>query len=102
LVQRWRWLGEFRSERQCCIMEGQRVATRLMGDLGRIVIPADMREALGWGIGKELEVVMNNLATRSIVIREVLLRCSLYQVESENLRKVEKGYVCSGCAAKIK
>jgi len=73
-----------------------------MGDLGRIVIPADMREALGWGIGKELEIVMSDISTRSIVIREVLLRCSLCRVESENLRKVESGYICPECTEKIK
>ena len=82
-------------------MEDPRAAVRLMGDLGRIVIPAEIREALGWGTGKELEIAMND-AERSVIIREVSHCCSLCREESEGLVNVGKGYICTQCAGKIR
>lgn len=72
-----------------------------MDDLGRIVIPADMREALGWGTGKKLEVLISDISAKTVIVREISLRCSLCREQTENLRKVEKGHVCPECAAKI-
>jgi len=76
-------------------------ATRSIDELGRIVIPADAREALGWGTGTKLEVAINDINVKSITVREVSPCCSLCRTESENLTKIEKGYVCQQCAAKI-
>jgi len=73
-----------------------------MDDLGRIVIPSDMREELGWGTGQKLEVVMNDIAAKTVVVREISLRCSLCREQTENLRGVEKGHVCPKCAVKIR
>jgi len=73
-----------------------------MDDLGRIVIPADMREALGWDTGKKLEIVMNDDPMEPIVLREALTRCSLCREEFRDLLPVEKGYVCPQCSAKVK
>ena len=85
-------------------MENQKAATRSMDDLGRVVIPGDIREALGWGNGTKLEVTISDVTVKTVVIREreTLPCCSLCREESENLVRVEKGYVCPECAAKIK
>ena len=82
-------------------MEEQK-ATRQMDELGRIVIPADIRESLGWGTGTKLEVVISDITVKSITIREVSPCCSLCRSESENLVQIEKGYVCEHCAEQVK
>ena len=79
-------------------MEGQK---RQLDELGRIVIPIDVRDPLGWGPGTKLEV-SSDIAARSITVREVTPRCSLCRVEFDDLVKVEKGYVCPSCAMKLK
>jgi len=42
-----------------------------MDDLGRIVIPRDIREAFGWGDGTKLEITITDITVKSIVVREV-------------------------------
>jgi len=83
-------------------MEKQMAVARQLDDLGRIVIPGSIREALGWGTGTRLEVAISDTPTKSIAVREVSARCSLCRKESENLAKVEKGHICQECFAKIK
>ena len=82
-------------------MEKQRTATRSMDGLGRVIIPADIREALGWGEGTKLEITINDITVKSIIIRESSPHCSLCRAKSENLLEIEKGYVCPECAAQI-
>jgi len=82
-------------------MEKQKAATRKLDELGRIVIPGDIREILGWGAGTRLEVEISDITVKSITIREVSVCCSLCRKESEDLIKVEKGHVCLKCSAKI-
>ena len=83
-------------------MANERVVTRQLDELNRIVIPADIREALGWGAGTKLEISLGDVATKSVTICGVSPCCTLCRSESENLLPVGKGYVCPGCAAKIK
>ena len=73
-----------------------------MDDLGRIVIPRDIREAFGWGDGTKLEITISDITVKSIVVREVSPCCSLCRAESENLMKIEKGHVCEQCAEQVK
>ena len=82
-------------------MEGQKSYPQ-MDELGRITIPADIRESLGWGTGTKLKVVINDITVKSIVVREVSPCCSLCRSESDSLLKVEKGYVCEQCTGKLK
>ena len=77
-------------------------ATRQMDELGRIVIPADIRESLGWGTGTKLEIVICDITVKSISIREISPCCSLCRAESENLVQIEKGYICEPCAEQVK
>ena len=83
-------------------MEKQKTVTRHLDELGRLVIPGDIREALEWGTGTKLEVAIADTAAKSVIVREVAPCCSLCRAESEGLLKVEEGYVCPVCAAKIK
>jgi len=72
-----------------------------MDELGRVVIPKGIREALGWGEGTKLEIAIGDITARSVVAREAWAHCSLCRAQSEDLLAVEKGYVCPSCAAKI-
>jgi len=82
-------------------MEVQKVA-RQLDELGRIVIPADIRETLGWETGTKLVIEINDIAVKSIVVRESVPGCSLCRSQSENLIKIEKGYICGQCAEKVR
>jgi len=72
-----------------------------MDGLGRIIIPADIRETLGWGEGTKLEIIINDITVKSITIREGSPHCSLCRGKSEDLLEIEKGYICYECAAQI-
>ena len=75
---------------------------RPLDDLGRIVIPGNMREVLGWKPGTRLEVLVRDAENKSITIREAFPRCSLCWKESEQLRQVENGLVCWECETLLK
>ncbi|MCL2578651.1 MAG: AbrB/MazE/SpoVT family DNA-binding domain-containing protein [Oscillospiraceae bacterium] len=80
---------------------GKQGIDRSMDDLGRVVIPRDIREEFGWGAGTKLEVVIKDVSVRSVTIRESTLRCSLCRQEAENLVKIEEGHICPQCSAKV-
>jgi len=82
-------------------MRNQKTVTRQMDELGRIVIPADIREAFEWGIGTRLEVAISDSTAKSIIIKEVFPCCSLCRKKSDCLMRIEKGYMCQGCLEKI-
>ena len=78
---------------------------RQLDEIGRIVIPADIREELEWGAGTNLEVSIKDNkdnAAKTIIIKEVHPCCSLCRKKSGNLEKIEKGYMCPECLIKIR
>ena len=83
-------------------MENQRGSTRTLDELGRVVIPGDIRETMGWGMGTRLEVEISDVNIKTITIREVSPCCSLCRTACEDLVEVEKGFVCPQCAGKIR
>ena len=80
-------------------MEGN--PTRQLDDLGRIVVPADIRESLGWGSGTRLEVMISDITVKTIILREVSPCCTLCRANVDDLIKVEKGYVCPACVEQL-
>jgi len=76
-------------------------ASRSIDDLGRFVIPINIRDELGWGQGTKLEVTISDLSAKEIAVREISPCCTLCRRESENLVAVERGYVCPLCSARI-
>ena len=86
-------------------MPKQKAAPRQMDELGRILIPADIREVLEWGVGTKLEISVRNSkdsTVKAITIKEVAPCCSLCRKKSGNLEKIEKGYMCPDCLIKIR
>ena len=72
-----------------------------MDELGRIVIPGDIRKALGWETSTKLEVISDSYL-KSVTIWEAFPRCTLCRKETENLVKVAQGYICPQCVAKVR
>ena len=83
-------------------MAERRAITRSIDELGRFVIPIDIRDAFGWGLGTKLEITISDTSAKAISVREISPCCSLCRKESEGLVKVERGYVCPKCTEKIK
>lgn len=82
-------------------MSKSNMQVRPLDDLGRIVIPGDMRELLGWKPGIRLELSVGDADNQSITIREAHPRCSLCWQESESLLPVANGFVCAQCRKSI-
>ena len=87
--------------RAVCEMD-QNAGLRLMDDLGRIVIPRNICDEFGWNAGTKLRATISDTHVKTVLIREPLPLCSLCRKESDSLMRVEKGYVCPLCTAKIK
>ena len=72
---------------------------RQIDPLGRIVVPADLRRALGWGVGQELEFVVSGhgeVTLRSVPVSACVFCGSLKDVVPHFDR-----YVCVTCVEKI-
>ena len=57
--------GPNQKRKVCDAVEGQRIVKRLMDDIGRIIIPADMREALDLIFVKGLAKNILNLGKKT-------------------------------------
>ena len=67
---------------------------------GRIKLPSEFRQALGWGTGTTLEVALTEKGAISIMER--WLCCSLCDTDDEHLLIVGRGHVCRECEAAIR
>ena len=83
-------------------MAAQKAITRPMDELGRIVIPIDIREAFGWNHGTKLEIAISETYADAIEIKQAFPCCTLCRKGCENLLRIEAGYICPQCSAKIK
>jgi len=98
---RW-WLHPPKSKAKGSVaMENQKAVPRSMDELGRVVVPRDIRESLGWGDGTRLEVAIIDITVKSIIVKEASPSCSLCRAKSKDLVEIEKGYICPECAAQI-
>jgi len=70
---------------------------RKVDELGRIVLPVEMRRALGLGPGDEVDIALDDSA---IVMRKVEARCT-FCGQTDDLRAFRGRQVCSSCAAEL-
>lgn len=68
----------------------------------RIVIPADIRKALGWVEKERMIISIHNPLDRSLLIRPEQARCSLCMVETEVLQAFHHGWICPSCWREIR
>ena len=79
-------------------MEDQKTIIRI-DDLGRIVLPIEARNAMGWGEKTPVEILVKS-ADKEIVLRSQAFACA-YCGASENLKSFQKKHICPACQAEI-
>ena len=70
---------------------------RKVDELGRIVLPVEIRRALGLATGDELDI---SLDEGTVVMRKVEARCT-FCAGSDDLRAFRGRQVCASCAAEL-
>lgn len=73
-------------------------AFRKIDELGRIVIPIDIRRKLGVNNGESLEIALQN---DTVILKKHHETC-IFCFESENLVNFEGKLVCEKCLEKLK
>ena len=71
---------------------------RSIDDLGRIVIPMEVRKTLGWGSGTPMEMQVDN---DTLIVSEYKIKCILCG-NDENLTEFMGKKLCEDCVEKIK
>jgi transcriptional pleiotropic regulator of transition state genes len=70
------------------------ITTRKIDELGRIVLPAELRTSLDVQAGDELDIYTD--ADGNIVLHKAVARCAFCK-EMSNLIHVSDKYICSSC-----
>jgi transcriptional pleiotropic regulator of transition state genes len=70
---------------------------RKVDELGRIVLPVEIRRALGLNAGDEVDISLDDTA---IVMRKVEARCTFCGGDSD-LRAFRGRQVCASCASEL-
>ena len=74
---------------------------RKLDTLGRLVIPKELRQELGWKTGTELTMEVRNDA-RTITLKEAFPYCSICLQAVEDAVEIERARICADCLQKIK
>lgn len=77
----------------------EKSTVRLIDELGRIILPAEVREAMDWGYKMPVEIWANE-TNNEIVIKRHVFSC-VYCGETENLKEYHKKHICSVCQKAI-
>lgn len=72
--------------------------TRAVDDLGRIVLPKELRRAFHINTDDKLEIFTEG---ESIILQKCLPTCVLCDTH-DNLNRIDEKYICDACLAKIK
>jgi transcriptional pleiotropic regulator of transition state genes len=70
---------------------------RKVDDLGRVVLPVEMRRALGLSAGDEVDISLDDAA---IVMRKVEAKCT-FCGGADDLRAFRGRQVCASCSAEL-
>lgn len=71
------------------------LAIRKLDELGRIVLPIEVRRALDWNEKSAVEIWINP-ATNEVVLKTHIYACT-YCGETENLKEFNKRRICPAC-----
>lgn len=72
---------------------------RVIDDLGRIVLPQEVREAVGFGKNTSVEIRVDE-AGREVILKRHTFSC-VYCGATENLKQYEKKHICAACRKAI-
>lgn len=78
---------------------GNNKLIRSIDELGRIVLPAEVRQILDWDDKTSVEIWVN-AKENALVIKRHIFTC-VYCGKTENLRTFHKKYICSDCQKEI-
>ena len=78
----------------------ERISTRLLDELGRIVLPSVSREAFGWDPGAPLDI-FEDAANQQVVLRQAAPRC-VFCKSGTGLRLFVGKHVCAQCLRAIR
>lgn len=81
------------------LMNIEKKGTRCIDGLGRVVIPRDVRRALGFESGVPVEFFVDN-QTNSLIIRKYNSTCALCG-SCKELVEFEGKQICKHCVGKI-
>ena len=70
---------------------------RKVDDLGRVVLPVEMRRALGLNAGDEVDISLDD---GTVVLRKVEARCT-FCGRADDLRAFRGRQVCASCSAEL-
>lgn len=77
----------------------QEKAVKLIDDIGRIVLPTEVRQAMDWGEKTPVEIWLN-ATDDEVVIKRHKIAC-VFCGATENLRQYRKKPVCSSCQSNL-
>lgn len=77
----------------------EKKGARCIDALGRVVIPRDVRRALGFESGESVEFFVDN-QKNSLIIRKYNSTCSLCG-SSDELVELDGKYLCKKCIGKV-
>lgn len=72
---------------------------RKIDELGRLVLPKEMRDALGWGIFTELNITTKN---GKVILEKANHYCCICNNESKDMIEVNGKSICKDCLKEIK
>ena len=75
----------------------QRIAVRQMDELGRIVLPRDFRNVLGWGVGTKVAIQLDGNEMVLFAEPDLCFLCG----SKEDLREVKDRYICRACIEEL-
>lgn len=76
-------------------MNQPNIPVRLIDELGRIVLPAEVRKAMEWGDRTPVEI-WGNATDNEIVIKRHMFSCA-YCGKTENLKEYQRRHICADC-----
>ena len=77
----------------------QPITVRMIDELGRVVLPVEVRHELGWSEKTSLEIYLNR-ETREVILKTYIDAC-IYCGATENLKEFNKRKICDECQKAI-
>jgi len=72
---------------------------RLIDELGRVVLPIEVRQAMDWGNKTPVEIWVN-VTEDELVMKRHVFSC-IYCGATENLKTYQKKHICPSCQTEI-
>lgn len=75
--------------------------TRKIDDMGRIVLPRDIRDELGWKAEEPIEIEIMDRGEQTVLLRPAKPRCGFCGEPKEELKTLGQGSLCATCLEEL-